>query len=79
MERKNSGISFFLNKSVRLIVEDSGKVFPRDGILKDFDELNYYIEMLQGPKKCMIIGFLKTTVRRIEPLNYSRGDSNNQY
>ena len=77
-ERNGKGISIYLNKKIRLFIDDGDKVFPRDGILKDFDEFNYYLRMLQGPKRGQTLGFLRSTVRRIEPLknNFSKGDSN---
>lgn len=80
-ERKKA-LETFVNQKVRLIVEDNDKVFPRDGVLKDFDDTNYYVVMLYGPKKGLMIAFLRTTVRRIEPLNShepNRGGRNNTY
>ena len=67
-ERNGLDASFYLNKKIRLIIEDGDKVLPRDGILKGFDNLNYYMEIFHGSKKGMVVGFLRTTVRRIEPL-----------
>jgi hypothetical protein len=77
-ERNGKGISIYLNKKIRLFIDDGNKVFPRDGILKDFDEFNYYLEMLHGRKKGQTLGFLRSTVRRIEPLgdHLLRGGSN---
>jgi hypothetical protein len=67
-ERHGKGIGIYLNKKVRLIIEDGDKTFPRDGILRDFDDYNYYLEMILGSKRGKTLAFLKTTVRRIEPI-----------
>lgn len=68
IETERKGASIYLNKEIRLFIEDGDRTFPRDGILRDFDEVNYYVQMLQGAKKDLVIAFLRTTVRRIEPL-----------
>jgi len=73
--RQEEGASILINKEVKLFVEDGDRTFPRDGILRSFDNTHYYVEMLVGPKTGEIIGFLKTTVRRIEPLMRSGGVS----
>lgn len=66
--------SIYLNKEIRLIIEDHDKVLPRDGILKGFDDMNYYLEMTHGQKKGLVLAFLRSTVRRIEPLfSFQRG------
>ena len=68
-ERHGKGIEKYLNKQVRLIIEDGDRTFPRDGILRDYDETHCYLEMLLGLKKGQVLGFLRKTVRRIEPLD----------
>ena len=72
-EQHGKGIATYLNKKIRLIIEDNGRTFPRDGILRDYDESHYYVEMLQGSKKGQVLGFLRKTVRRIEPLDEVMG------
>ena len=75
-ERSGTDASIYLNKKIRLIIEDQNRVLPRDGILKGFDDMNYYLEMSQGQKKGLILAFLRSTVRRIEPVSNShRGGS----
>ena len=75
-ERSGTDASIYLNKKIRLIIEDQNRVLPRDGILKGFDDMNYYLEMSQGQKKGLILAFLRSTVRRIEPVsNSQRGGS----
>jgi len=83
MENNNnkSGIdaSFYLNKEVTLFIEDHGRIIPREGILRGYDDINYYLEFVRGPKK-EPIGYKKLTVIRIEPgllmdKNQNRGDS----
>ena len=70
-----TGISIYLNKKIRLFVTDNQRVQPRDGILRDFDDVNYYIESTFGSTKGCVIAFLKTSVLRIEPIidNYKGG------
>lgn len=60
--------SFYLQKKIILFIEDGGKILPRKGILKGFDDINYYLEFIEGPKKGIIIGYKKLSVRRIEPM-----------
>jgi len=67
-ERRGKGIENYLNKQIRLIIEDGDRSFPRDGILRGYDEIHCYLEMLLGSKKGEVLGFLRRTVRRIEPL-----------
>ena len=79
IQARKKALETFVNQKVRLIVEDNNKVFPRDGILKDFDDTNYYVEMLHGSKRGFMIAFLRTTIRRIEPLTFNeinRGGKN---
>lgn len=71
-ERSGTDASIYLNKKIRLIIEDQNRVLPRDGILKGFDDMNYYLEMSQGQKKGLILAFLRSTVRRIEPVSNSQ-------
>jgi hypothetical protein len=82
IQERKKALETFVNQKVRLIVEDNDKVFPRDGILKDFDDTNYYVEMFHGSKRGLMIAFLRTTVRRIEPLasnGFNRGGRDNAY
>ena len=75
-ERFGTDASIYLNKKIRLIIEDQNRILPRDGILRGFDDMNYYIEMSHGPKKGLVLAFLRSTVRRIEPVsNSQRGGS----
>jgi hypothetical protein len=71
-ERSGTDASIYLNKKIRLIIEDQNRVLPRDGILKGFDDMNYYLEMSQGQKKGLVLAFLRSTVRRIEPVSNSQ-------
>lgn len=38
IQERKKALETFGNQKVRLIVEDNDKIFPRDGILKDFDD-----------------------------------------
>ena len=70
--QNGKGAAIYLNKAIRLIIEDGDRVQPRDGILRDIDDVNYWVEMLHGEKKGQILGFLKLSVKRIEPLDYKQ-------
>ena len=78
-EQNGNAIGRFLNLKIRLFIKDHERVQPRDGILRDYDDVNYYVEMAFGAKKGMTIAFLKETVIRIEPIQPSyRGGKNRQ-
>ena len=64
------GLSFYLGKDVALFVQDRGKgnIQRKDGILRGFDDVNYYLEMTQGPKTGYVVAYQKSIVIRIEPV-----------
>ena len=77
MENKSKNIidvTFYLQKRIVLFIEDDRRIIPRKGILKGFDDIHYYLEFIEGPKKGILIGYKKLSVRRIEPLQNDRGD-----
>lgn len=67
-DRNGTGMGIYLNKKIRLIIKDGDQIFPRDGILRDFDHTNYYVQIIHGAKSGQILSFLRSTVKRIEPL-----------
>lgn len=68
IEEDREGISatFYLNKEIQLFINDKDRVHRRDGILRGVDNTHYHIEMTFGPKKGVIISFLRSDVKRIE-------------
>lgn len=83
MEKK--GIDLFINEKVSLFIKDFSrerdfdgnlktKINRKDGVMKSYDDLNYYIEAYYGINKGKVIAILKSSVMRIEPiLENSRG------
>ncbi|MFC1812322.1 hypothetical protein ACFL03_06475, partial [Thermodesulfobacteriota bacterium] len=61
---------------VAIFIKDQNNVKRKDGILRGYDDANYYLEMTMGPRKGTVIGFQTITVIRIEPVtNNNRGGS----
>ena len=71
-ERNSQGIGIHINRRIRLFIKEGDDVFPRDGILLDFDESHLHVEMLRGSKAGKTLSFLRTSVWRIDPLEGRR-------
>ena len=72
-------LSFYLDKEVALFVQDRNNVQRKDGVLRGYDDVNYYLEMTHGPRKGNVIGFLRTIVIRIEPVDSERGGDHHRW
>jgi len=78
-DRKGINASIFIDKEVVLFLDDGDRVQRRDGFLKGFDHTHYYILMTKGSRKGEVVSYLRTDVKRLEPLYYNelnRGDKN---
>ena len=80
-DRKGIDASIFIEKEVVLFLNDIDRVQRKDGILKGFDHTHYYILMTKGYRRGEVVSFLRTDVKRLEPLDkdqHIRGDKNSR-
>ena len=75
-DRQGITASFYLNKDIQLFVDDKDRVQKRDGILRGFDHTHYHVEITFGPKKGVIVSYLRSDVKRIELATQKNGGEN---